>query len=666
MANVLRRLEGAQGKTKPSDSGTTTPTPAAEPTIGLDDTRKELVAEEKVLLSRTAEFLEVLMPELKEVSLLKGAQKQLDDLFLIVVVGEYNSGKSAVINALLGDSFLEQGILPTTNEISILRYREQKQQQKERDSDGCVLRYLPAPLLQVVNVVDTPGTNVILERQQRLTEEYVPRADMVLFVLSADRPFTESEVKFLQYIRKWGKKVVFVVNKVDILSSGREVDEVQRFVGENARKLLSLSEVSVWPVSAKKALRAKKKQGNSAFGGLFRNTNDNTLQQDPEWKTSGFPKLEDFITEFFTGESGAASTESVRLKLQTPVFVADALLDACRQQLENERAEAENDLKAVSAVRGYMDNFLSEMKKDGEIQRINIKKALDAVVARAEDFVDDALKLSNLTSLQTYLSKGKESSSQASSLLQGFGTAVMGTAVDDVQQVMANHGAWLSRNCENQVENYRSFAAQCAGRVGLSLDDLTATKPSTASKILEGQPATASEAQVEADAEISEESIAAVVDAIMETPDVGVELAERLMDVQLRNAVSGTAGTAVAAVGIGFALTILLPDTSSDFLSIALSLLLGYVAVLNLPLQRGDVKGRVRRLGAELGKELNRRLQGELIVSLEDCNSRVLQMVEPLEVAFENEVARVEVAESQRSDLYEELEGMKKRIASME
>ncbi len=52
-----------------------------------------------------------------------------------------------------------------------------------------------------MNVVDTPGTNVILSRQQRLTEEYVPRADLVLFVLSADRPFTESEVNFLKYIR---------------------------------------------------------------------------------------------------------------------------------------------------------------------------------------------------------------------------------------------------------------------------------------------------------------------------------------------------------------------------------------------------------------------------------------------------------------------------------
>ena len=45
-------------------------------------------------------------------------------------------------------------------------------------------------------------------------EEYVPRADLVLFVLSADRPLSESELAFLKYIRQWRKKVVFVVNKV--------------------------------------------------------------------------------------------------------------------------------------------------------------------------------------------------------------------------------------------------------------------------------------------------------------------------------------------------------------------------------------------------------------------------------------------------------------------
>lgn len=57
-----------------------------------------------------------------------------------------------------------------------------------------LLTYLLLYFLMQMNIVDTPGTNVILERQQRLTEEFVPRADLLLFVISADRPLTESEV----------------------------------------------------------------------------------------------------------------------------------------------------------------------------------------------------------------------------------------------------------------------------------------------------------------------------------------------------------------------------------------------------------------------------------------------------------------------------------------
>lgn len=63
------------------------------------------------------------VPSMEEVGLLRDALKQLDQPFLMVVVGEFNSGKSTVINALLGRRFLAEGILPTTNEISVLKFR---------------------------------------------------------------------------------------------------------------------------------------------------------------------------------------------------------------------------------------------------------------------------------------------------------------------------------------------------------------------------------------------------------------------------------------------------------------------------------------------------------------------------------------------------------------
>lgn len=297
---------------------------------------------------------------------------QLSSHFLSIIcgclcglAGEFNSGKSSVINALLGYAYLEEGVLPTTNEVSVLRYGEDKNE--ERQADGIAQRTLPAEVLKQLSIVDTPGTNVVLERQQRLTEEYVPRADMVLFVMSADRPFTESEVKFLEYIRRWGKKVVFVVNKVDILPEEKAVEEVRKFVRGNAEKLLGLDEAVVWPVSAKLALQAKAADSDA-------------LEQSSSWSESRFAKLELFMSEFFSGKSvGSFSGESIRLKLQTPLSVAAALVDACKQQLANELDVAEKDLAAANAVRQQLATFADEMSKDSVVQRRSARDILDQV-----------------------------------------------------------------------------------------------------------------------------------------------------------------------------------------------------------------------------------------------------------------------------------------------
>ena len=81
----------------------------------------------------------------------------------------------------------------------------------------------PVELLRDLHIVDTPGTNAIDREHERLTIDFVPRADLVLFVTSADRPFTETERVFLETIRDWGKKIVIVVNKVDIFQQRARV-----------------------------------------------------------------------------------------------------------------------------------------------------------------------------------------------------------------------------------------------------------------------------------------------------------------------------------------------------------------------------------------------------------------------------------------------------------
>ena len=92
----------------------------------------------------------------------------------------------------------------------------------------------------------------MIRSHEAITSKFIPRADLVLFVTSTDRPFTESERLFLERIRDWGKKVVIIVNKIDLLENPDELDQVLRFITENALTLLGITP-EIFPVSARLA-----------------------------------------------------------------------------------------------------------------------------------------------------------------------------------------------------------------------------------------------------------------------------------------------------------------------------------------------------------------------------------------------------------------------------
>ena len=184
----------------------------------LSKQEQELRAREQELLERLATALarfgsDVATDDLRR---FQEAREQLTGLFLLVIAGEFNSGKSSFINALLGQRVLPEGVTPTTDRINILRHGPEVSEQLR---EAYLLeRTHPAEVLREINIVDTPGTNAIIRRHEELTRDFIPRSDLVLFVTSADRPFTESERAFLEQIREWGKKIVFIVNKIDILT----------------------------------------------------------------------------------------------------------------------------------------------------------------------------------------------------------------------------------------------------------------------------------------------------------------------------------------------------------------------------------------------------------------------------------------------------------------
>ena len=190
----------------------------------LTDQQERILTDERRVLGELVAALARLEVTSEDQETLQRSVRQLDELFLLVVVGEFNAGKSAFINALLGSKVLEEGVTPTTSRIGLIRHGAAVA--REVTSAGLEVIAAPVDLLREINIVDTPGTNAVRREHEALTREFVPRSDLVLFVTSADRPFTESERAFLQSIRDWGKKIVVVLNKVDIFEKPGEIAEI--------------------------------------------------------------------------------------------------------------------------------------------------------------------------------------------------------------------------------------------------------------------------------------------------------------------------------------------------------------------------------------------------------------------------------------------------------
>lgn len=157
----------------------------------LTTQQEELLKEERQWLADLQVILARLGASSEDQTVLSRSIQQLDELFLLVIVGEFNAGKSAFINALLGQNVLKEGVTPTTSQINVLKHGEVSRRQVQEAHLHILTE--PVDILRHINIVDTPGTNAIIQEHQTITEEFVPRADLVLFITSADRPFTESE-----------------------------------------------------------------------------------------------------------------------------------------------------------------------------------------------------------------------------------------------------------------------------------------------------------------------------------------------------------------------------------------------------------------------------------------------------------------------------------------
>ena len=320
------------------------------------------------LLLENGRFLKTLNADPKDVSLLQKSADEISELFLIVVAGEYNSGKSAFINALLGNDFLEMGITPTTDAVTILKFGDSVE--KTTIEPGLKLFNFPSQFLKEIRIVDTPGTNAITREHEILTTDFIPQSDIVLFVTSADRSFSESERVFLEKINNWGKKIVFIINKIDILESVDEVNQVIDYVRDNALKLLG-QKPKTFALSAKNAL-------NDISSG---NANVN------------FEK----VTRFITNELD--TSERIQLKLTNPVSVLQNIASSYDEENERNLSLLKEDKRLVSDISSQLELFKEDSLKQFMFRYADIDNTMLEFENRGVEFFDETFRLGRLIDL---------------------------------------------------------------------------------------------------------------------------------------------------------------------------------------------------------------------------------------------------------------------------
>jgi len=172
----------------------------------------------------------------------------------LMVVGDFKRGKSTLVNALVGAEVVTMDVTPETVTITELvpgkRTRAELRlegggvvsldaNELQRDRLEPILDNLPAPvdhlrieapleLLDRVTIVDTPGMGDLTWQFDRRVQRQLPEADVVLYVVSALSPLSETERAFLTLsLRPLDlSKVVFVVNMVDQIRKEGDVDRL--------------------------------------------------------------------------------------------------------------------------------------------------------------------------------------------------------------------------------------------------------------------------------------------------------------------------------------------------------------------------------------------------------------------------------------------------------
>lgn len=501
----------------------------------LDETESAILGTERYWLTRLQVAMAQFPATEEDREALEQSVRQLDELFLLVVVGEFNSGKSAVINALFGEPLLEMGVTPTTTRIHLLKHGKTVER-VVGDADVDVFT-VPSPFLEEITIVDTPGTNAIYREHEVMTQEFLPRSDLVLFITSVDRPFTESERAFLALIREWGKKVVVVLNKIDILETDGDLARIEQFIEENAQKLLGFMP-EVIPVSARDALHGKQIGDPMLIAG------------------SRIDELESYI--------GSRLDEKARvhLKLLNPLGVGLHLTRKYLQVTDKRMTLLQDDFAVIDNITQQLVSYQEELAHEFRLRLSDVEREFEALENRGIAFFDDTMRLVRLFDL---LDKDR--------LERDFRERVVADTPAITEERVSAITEWLVARQQNLWQ--------------MVVEHVRQRKTAHADRLLGEIPST-----FEIDRKSLIESVSMMAQNALQSYDRTAEA--RRVAVSLQRAVANTALVEVGAVGMGTLIAVIASSTVLDITGIVAAGTMAVLGLLVIPNRRRRLKDELR------------------------------------------------------------------------
>jgi small GTP-binding protein len=576
----------------------------------LTNEQSQFLHDEKEVLTNVLLRLAEINTPKEALATLQKAIVQLDELFLLVAVGEFNSGKSALINAILGEKILSEGVTPTTSRVTLIKWGDQMTEQIV--DEGFAIVTYPLPLLKELNIVDSPGTNAIIRHHERLTEEYVPRSDLVLFTTSADRPMTESERKFLERILAWGKKVVFVLNKIDIFEDETALQEVRSFILKHASSILGDSP-DLFPVSARLAQRASSETDDSV-----------RLQLRT---ASKLDELEKYINDTLDDAT------RLQLKFQNPLGVADNLVEEARKMIQDQADDLNDDRQTVNSLEATITAYERDLEMERAPRLAEVENILHKLELRGLDFFDRTLRLTNIH----HLIRGEK-------VRVDFEKEVLTDVPQQIEDQVQRLIDWF---VEKELREWQQMMTYLQRRQALYIDHMVG----------DGRSPQANYRRELID------NVGKSVKMIIDSYDRTKEASELASNVEA--AVAQTALFEVGAVGLGALVATAVASSALDVTGIIAAGTLAIVGFFVIPYKRKQAKDKFREKIVALRTNLHNALTNAFVNESKNSVSLLKDNVAPYTRFVHAEQERISKTQSQLEELHKNLSALRARIETV-